>query len=412
MAQNYDFQSSGWPAAAPATGAEQVFGVDAGGNLAAMPLKALRTPGIFNFDPVKVPRWRKALARRKSLTGQARLGLIGGSIESGAYSSATAATLRSTSWPAILAADLTAAGIPASADSFFGDAGVINGSLSGALTTPAVSSYPVYDPRVTLGSWSVHGLSLGTETAGGTAFYSSSTTNPFIFAPTGPVDTFDVFYSGSLTAAIDAGSAAALTAATGGALGKATVAAGSLGAHTISLNVASGTGYIIGIIGYSTSSPKVSVLNMGWASSESGDWIANTGGIGPVTALQALSLDMVLIDLGGNDCAKGVANSATLSNINALIGDLLPTMDVGLINLFPQNPASSTYTSATSANQLAINQLLQSIAVANDIPLFDLTYRYGTYAQAQAHGFSYNDLHPGNIGHNDIATLYKPLFSL
>ncbi len=420
MAQNYDFQSSGWTAAAPATGAEQVFGLDAAGNLAAMPLKGLRTPGLFNGDlGAKLPRWRRALARRKSLTGQARVAIMGDSLSSSAYSDPSGNTRRAYSWPTILAADLTAAGIPASADNIFCDSGVVNGSTSGAITTGA-TPYSTFDPRVTLGSgssgWQVHGLSTGTESLGGTMFYSNGTSGAVLsFAPTGPVDTFDIYYAagfGSMTASVDGGAASAAFPTSGSGMIKQTISAGSLGTHTLALTTTSTTSvYLIGIVGYSTTSPKVSLLNMGWASAETTDWVLSTGGFNPLPALETLAPDLVLIVLGGNDCAKGVPTATTLANLNTMVSGLLPTSDVALATLFPQNPASSTYPSATLANQAAVNQQIYSVAMANDLPVIDLSYRFKSWSAASALGEVYNDLHPNNLGYNDIASAFRPLFS-
>ncbi|MHB8285785.1 MAG: SGNH/GDSL hydrolase family protein [Caulobacteraceae bacterium] len=395
-----------------------MFGTDALGNLASMPLKALRTPGVFNLDPAKLLKWRRALARQKAALGQAKLAIVGDSTTAGAYSGPTGNSLRSGAWPTILAADLVAAGRPASADSVWGDAGVAFGSLS-AVGTAGSAAFAAYDPRVTFqNSGTVHANSSGTMSLGGSMFYNYATTGTFMtFAPVGAVDAFDVYYAtgpsfGSFTASIDgmAASAAVSTAVASG-VSKATFAASALGVHTLALAATSTANvYIIGIHGYSTTSPKISILNMGWSSAESTDWATNGTAYNPLSALAYTSPDLTLICLDINDWAKGVTPATHLTNYQALAAQAKLTGDVALVVGFPSNPASTSYPLATAATQAAIVAQDYALAASLDCPLVDLTYRFGGWASANALGEAYNDLHPNNLGYPDIASAMRPLF--
>ena len=247
------------------------FGLDGGGNLAAMPLSNLQRPGLYNWDGALLPKWRRAKARVKTQTARAMIGCMGDSTTQGAQALPTPdGTIITRAYPYRLAAQLNNS-VPAQSDSWFGDNGVViqnnynyNTQFNAALVLSGNASFST-NPTV-----AVAGNALGLFTT--TSDYATWT-------PRTACDTVDIYYltstgTGYFAYSVDGGTATTVNTAAAKSLAKVTVALGSLGAHAIKVAAATtGYTYIAGMVAYNSASPAISVINLGGLGGNQRTWL-------------------------------------------------------------------------------------------------------------------------------------------
>ena len=431
MAQNYDFASSGWTAGAPATGGEQVFGLDAGGNLAAMPLGLLRSPGNANLDPARLPKARRARARVMCGTGRGLFAYFSDSTGAGFGAAAGMAGCRNLAPAAKMAKLMAAYGVPTASDNFLSDGGASTNGVS--LNT--------YDPRVTLGTgWSVpNQANPAYWCLGGNVVqcFGQASPAPLTFAPSGVVDTFKVLYAtangnGAFTTSVDGGSQSApistsITSGTG--IGVAVVSVGSPGAHTLAITPTSSAYVaILGVIGFNSQLPAIDVLNGSFCGQAPETLITATTGYGPVAELKLLAPDLTIIDLGINSMRffSGSNPNYTPATFAPAMQQLITASQVsGDVLLCVNNPSNTTITSGqtgyfntiTPAMIAAYQVAVYSLAASNTnpgslvqgLPVVDFAYLFGSGANAAALGEMYDQLHGNALLYQEKAA---QLFSL
>lgn len=215
------------------------------------------------------------------------------------------------SWPTKMKDALISMGFNASAESF------CEGNNTGG-------TLPLYDPRVSLGSWTV---SAG-RTIGGLTLTSVSNTTPFIFTPSSNVDTFEIYAPingsfGNTSYQIDSGgSPVGFTQNGTAALQKITVST-TLGAHDIRVNwVSGGASYLSPIVAYNSTQTGFRIINMGSRAFSTSDWIQADVAWRQFPAINTYSPHISLISLGINDMRTGGANNTIgtcTTNLQSLI---------------------------------------------------------------------------------------------
>lgn len=353
-------------------------------------INGAQTGEYYGVSSQSLKKWRRGLARARNGGAVAQIACVGDSTVRGAWSNGSSGTnCVIKSWPVKLAGLLSAAGTPASAESFFGD-----GTFGVPLST--------IDPRVVLGvAWTANA-----NTSLGGKMHIASAAGTLSFTPNQPMKSYDIYYpinSGLGTFSIDIGGVGATPIVTAGtmAFGKSTIT--NTGAASVSpLNIAwtSGACLVIGAQGRSLTD-QVTVLNMGRSGSVVADWTANTSSAwDSLLALPLVAPDLTIISLTINDWVAGTSIATYTANMQALINSALQTGDVLLLTAAPSNTANASL----SAQQAIITASYQ-LAATNSLPLLDMTNRFTSYAVSQPLGL-YGDtaLHPSGIGYADIAT--------
>lgn len=351
----------------------------------------------FNFSTANLTKWRAGLARVRSGKGNAKIAVIGDSTTVGAGSgvSGTGELVGAfpNSYPNALVALLNAAGVTASNNSIFGEEYV---SLRGG------TSYPLYDTRVTLGTgWTA----TGSTGFGGCAFaFTGATPGTWSFAPAGAIDTIVVQYislpgHGSMTVNVDGGASLGTVntnAASGVANQTFTV---TKGVHTINF-VAAGNGSIqfTSVIAYDSTKSQVLICQGGIYGSTTNDWITATSPWSPFFASTNIAADLSIICLTINDSNNGTLPATYQAQLQAIITQAMLSGDVILMTGVPSNTVQAT--NGTLAQFVAINYTL---ARQLNIPLIDLTARWGSYASSSLLGYYGDILHPSAMGYQDVA---------
>lgn len=341
--------------------------------------------------PTLLRKWRFARGAVKSGTSKARIVCVGDSTTAGyganAGSGYTGAKARA--YPAKLAAELTARGIPAMDASFMG-------ANQNAVSTNS------YDPRITLGAgWSVESTY---NTVGEFGFKSTTNGAVFSFTPTQSFNAIDVVWgnytgNGGFTVNVDGGSTLATATPSSGVGVIATVSGTcTLATHTINLTTSSSTyTYVVGVVASNTSSRSVDVINAGADAAllagvaRSDDWFTSQN------ALTALGADLYIVDIGINDW-NGGTNSGTWTT--AFTTFITALRAVGDVIIVVPNPITGT-----PSNQAAIIAAMKAQATSSGCVLVSLYDRFINYSTAVSDGFLYDTLHPSVIGYQDFATM-------
>jgi hypothetical protein len=314
-----------------------------------------------------------SLQTKLSAGQRARWGLVGDSVTAGYGSKDMVGTangngpeqagnyLRQNSWPSQYAALLTAAGIPARADSFF------SGAMGGTNIAQLAAAYP----GMSFGAgWSVAGI----NTIGG-LFITCSGTGSMVFTPQVAANSFDIYitgYDGLGTFAVTDASGTLATISEsevtglvmgGSAYRKVTVTRAVASSAPISIQ-RTGVGgdiYIDGIVPFDTTSPRLELINLGWPGSSTNEWVttSDNSAWAPRYALGTLLFDHWSIELAANDANNGVSVSTFQANLTTLVGLLSGTK-----RLIKTNKATGGGFQVPASFLTAID----SVSTANNLP--------------------------------------------
>lgn len=375
--------------------------------------------GISNFTAQNTIHLRAAVARVKAGTGIAKIAVIGDSTTFGAYSNGSIYTGdKPLAYPAQLATQLAAKGIPATNCSFFG---------SGNLTPATAAGYNLYNAAVTM----TGGFAPGNIPTLG-AFPMTSTTNgaTLAYVPENSFqfDTADIYYlggtGGAFTVNVDGGSTLATITPTGThVMQKTTVTGITLGTHTLNCVTSSSTGvYIVGIAVRASGTDRVEVYNMGWnavvvlnAAAPTNSYAQPTSSTyqyNYFTSLPVLAPDCTIINLTINDINN---QTETVASYQAALQTMVVQAQVsGDCILMIGNPGNTVaWTGGIVAPQY--QAAVYAVAQATNVPVCDLTQRWVSYAvtnPVMAYGDAgANALHPGTVGNADIATALLEFFN-
>lgn len=360
--------------------------------------------GLFNGGTRKFTRWQAALARARVWGGRAGIAVVGNSVPAGVGSNGGDGQTdsRKNAWPTVFADALTKLynGF-ARADSIWGD------SFAG-------SNISTFDPRLTMGTgWGVSNIFC----LGGNVFINQTTTsgsaNALSFEPTVPTDRCDIYYIkypgySQFSTQVNNNGTNLGTFDSAGAegMGKATITA-ALGQNRWDINkVNAGVLLITGIDAYQASACRTSVWNMGASGSTAHDWAKGTAPYDFRNALPFVAPDLTIISLCINDWA-GLPNSVpalykadmkVIIDAGKVSGDVLLMVDI------PSNVGT-----ASLESQELFRQYCYQLSIENDVPLYDMTYRWRSQSYRPELGRYYDGAHPSQIGAADIAYIVARL---
>jgi hypothetical protein len=314
-----------------------------------------------------------------------------------------ASGLRSQSIPALLAQMLTAAGIPAENDSWFG--------LGGEATLAALSTY---DPRITFGAGWVASTIIS---VGGKAFANNTTTNALSVTPTFAWDTAEIWTQGQTGVACpftcDVGGAVANLTTTASTFVRHTYSPGSKAVQTLSIKRNTAGSEVltpVGIHCWDSTTKRVAIFNFGVAGATSSDKNVTSAASSPNTAYTTIASGAMggsipvagSLSLGINDRRGGpVVDLATYqANMQALI-----TTRKALGDLLAFIPPPSKTSDTAQATQDLYDNALRALCVSNGVPCFDTPVAWNYWAGANAAGlFGSDNLHTSVPGLSAIAS--------
>jgi hypothetical protein len=362
----------------------------------APPFNALNLPqNVYNLSPQFLPYTRSAFSAISKQTGNMCILFEGDSTTAGAPVGGLFANSKSYDFAQWLSGQFPAGEV--STDSIW---------------LPQLESLgsDIVDSRVTVGSgWAGNGL-------GSPLAINSSTTSPISFAPTGQVNSFDVWYhdgTGSFTIQIDSGTPTTVTETNTGGMLKATISTGTVGTHTLNVAWVSGTAYLGLLRGYNNTIDQISVINMGLPSATTANWYGTGSSASANIQAAALGCATNIFNITINDDAQGLSLSSAQSHMQYFISQIL-ALPADMILEVP-NPIYG-YTPATIASQLAYRSMIIGLGQTNNIPVDDIYYDFNGYTAAAALGFMQTPAggqaaHPSAQGYADIARLEQNLFS-
>lgn len=334
-----------------------------------------------------LPNFRACVSGVRHNVANCRIVVLGNSLELGVQSSGA---LTTPNWPSDFAYALTAAGIPATDNSFMG------WSVPGNVTGSRLN----FDTRMSAGSWTASNF----QTLGGSVLDVSSGATPFTFLPTNPVDTFNVFYNSYGSAAVStlqAGSGSTVT--TSGsptkAMQTATVTADSLGSKTLSMTYTSGgSTFVEGIEAYNSAVKSIQVINAGYFGTGTATWDNSSD---PVTSylpvLTYLAPALTIIPCCALEADSGLSVSDTQTHLQSAISvaQRSGSGDVVILVNTPNNVADPT----------AFVAMEHSVAASYNppIPIIDNFKRWVSYSIGNALGLYVDSIHLSKKGADDVA---------
>jgi lysophospholipase L1-like esterase len=345
---------------------------------------------VYNNLPANLAVWRAA--RVAFLAGGARpkVACVGDSKTAGigadGISPADGVGARPLSWPAKLATELTARGLPAVDNAALGLHGF--GSIANLLTYDTrLTGFSGYSRNTTSSAFGLGGFPVFTSTVGAAAS----------FQPVNVIDHFDVYTIGksgdavwTLTQDADPTVLATVDGNVASQLVKTTVAV-NRGLTKLNFQKLSGTNgnSLYGIVGWDSVSPAVEVSNLGVASSTSANWQEATFGYGSFRALATYAPKLTILGLCTNDLGTSVAVATWSANEQALITQAKLSGDVILV--FPSHGNTSSV--GTDSERAAYRAQMLSLAVANGCVMVDFDQLLGGPAAAEAAGYFADHLH-------------------
>lgn len=336
----------------------------------------------------KLPNWRRQLQLAQYKQSPARVLCVGDSttagVHSDSYSPSTAGTSNQggpNSWPARLAAWLTARGVPALY----------------AMGVPGRTNND--DSRWDKGTANYSAAAVG---AGGAANLAMVGAGKYCaFTPGYAVNVAIVYYfgdpgTGEFTAQMTGGSAVAVSTVqvTPGIYKSAVIIGGAASAsNTVTITNTSGTCFIVGVEYYDQANPNtVRILNAGVGQSTANVWAndADANKFGGRAFIKGVAPILTIMSLGINDAAGGRTAGQVMADVSTLAGDAALSGDVLLASPFP-HPNATSLDPIIAAYQ------------ASTRPLVDWAWRYGN--SMQAGGMQPDGTHPNALGYNDAAML-------
>lgn len=353
--------------------------------------------GVYNLKPANMRRWRRIKAGGLDGTvlnigDSTTRGQAGGTNPTGTGSNVTPNGEHAGSYPVQLASMLATGGLAASKANFCG---------AGAYST--LAKLALADPRLVIpADWINTNFSMG----GATLQSPNTVTTTLEFTPVESFDTIDVYYvgsssSGTMAVSVDGGAALdtfATTNATAG-LYKRTISC-VLGTHTLKIvRTAGGAIYVAAVILRNSTAQSINVINAGWQGTAASHWANPSPAWGAYQAISVFDPDLTVINLGINDVGLGTSISSFTTNMTSIItAARAGGGDVVLIKFVESNN-----TTRPLATQQLYWDVIVSLADTYDCPLVMAADRVGSWEDANADGFMYDDFHPRAAGYADMA---------
>ncbi len=360
---------------------------------AVLGLKFARGYTLYNFSPSKLGRYRAKLAGSCVGLNRVRIAMEGDSLTTG--QGAGTGTYKETnakagSVTAQLAKLMRKAGLIVSEDSFFGDNTVLNAGTAGITN---------YDPRVVFSGtgWTRSNRMLVSQSLRSTAVNDAiaftpavATSNIIVYAARNtPFGSYTISDGASLISTVNSTGSQAF-------IGSAASRSSSTNtwnlAHTVTGDI-----YIGGVDAWNTDT-QMSIYNLGSSGGKSADLIGTGSAWAPTNAKNVLDPDIAIINIGTNDIRTGIAAATFLANLGSNIAaHKAAGRDVILV---APNPDNAPVNASLVPN---INTARYTLADQYDVPLIDLTARYGSYAAGAALGLYDDTVHQTPLGYADQA---------
>jgi len=361
---------------------------DSSGNVAGI----VDPVGVITYLPTSnaaLRKWAGALAKARSGVRNARIALFGDSTTAGSGANGTVgfgAGARSSCPSVKLARMLRDQGQTAYASAYFGNAG--------PLTSVQMRAW---DTQIGGAGWAFFGAASGDSWLWPQS--ESTVSNTTTYTPTNSVDTFVIWYgtnAGSrvFSYQVDAGGTTNVDGAgTVNGLASVTVAAGAVGAHTLTIAKGSGGGnFIWGIEAYDSTVKQVQILPMGISGTRVSQAVGATAPNSGLNALQTMAPDLTVVNLCINEW-KNAGNVDTFkSNLGLLIAAAKVTGDVIVVTGVP-----TSIIGFPLATQKAYVDAAISVAVANGCIAVDTWRRFVSYETDTS--FYTDDTHPNSAGY-------------
>lgn len=329
----------------------------------------------------QLPVFNRKVGNVTTNNGNARMLIVGDSLTVGLHSTSTVST--NTAW-----------GYGAIAQRYFANAGVT--SQRDTVWASGDGTNQAEDSRLVLGSsWATFG---STDTLGGLAYTALTATNALSFTPTGIVDTFIVYYviastTGTISVAIDSGSATNQVTTGSPAVGKVTVTATAPGIHTCNIKYVSGSFVsIVGIEAYNSQISQLQVMNAGWGGANTPNIAETFANYAPLPALKFVAPDLTIIATGVNDWAGAVNINTFTTAYQAVITAAKISGDCVALIPPPSNPGQ-----IPQATQDIYANAIRALAASNNIPTIDIYARFVSYSAST--GLYFDNLHPNGPGY-------------
>ncbi len=378
-------------------------------------LVPLSAPGSLGLSPLVLYNWNpstqlthflaaEAAVAAGTPNARAKIVSLGDSTTLG-YGSATA-NARSLSYTVELARSLTQDGITSQYDNF----------LAGPDTN---------DTRLSLVNGAYWWVGGGPVDGGGYVVNTNTVGEgiDFTLNTPGNYNRVDISYidmgSGSVSVAIDGGPV--LTTLHFGNTGQTLTQTVDIpaGLHSeVSLRATAPNNYIEGISFWNSTSPSVEVYNSGiagWDSTEANTstyqgntLLGSTNGYGETAGAAEQDPNLAIIDIGINDINSNLDTTAqTINNISQMVASLR-SVGSDVIIMIPQPFGDNQYATALPA----LRSALQSLSLAQNVPLIDLSATYGNNFSALYNGgLMYDTLHPDATLYADIGSQLAALLT-
>jgi hypothetical protein len=293
-------------------------------------------------------------------------------------------------------------GIPSGANNWYG--------LSGN----NLNDYAIRDSRVTFGGTAAVG---STVIQGGAGLSMSSATATMTFTPQGDTNTANIytlqfagFSGGQLAVLVDGTPTATITQDATTTIRKTTVALGSVGPHTITVNWAAGSNALYGIDCYDNTRKEVTIRQWAISGGTTSMMIDNAGSpqAGRLNQHNLYPVDLVLGDLG---FVNSWRNNRSVANCQTDIDTLIDSVKAaGADFIFCVPPFDSGSTGNTANQQQYIDMAIKR-CFAKGCAVFNIRQAWGSKSGSDAAGFSSaaDAVHPTIAGQANRALLLEPI---
>jgi hypothetical protein len=370
-----------------------------------------------DFETRSLMNIKKALANVRANLGPARVAIVGDSVVAGqgAFAAAVFAGSRLWNMEHFMATTLTAKGLAAHDNSWFGENGESYTSANGKFLA---------DPRLSVGATDASSGDISTVCGGplwvtSNHANSSTLTDGFVAFAAGVTSTnVDVYFCNANAPTYQASTGAGpqnsvlLAAPTlvnglptrANAIQRATYTAASATNIFYAWKSAGGNFRVLGMDVYNSAAYGVSIWNLGRAGSKTGDYIVGVNDYDYLFNVSSMQPDLVIYQVPViNDVLALTPLASFSSNIQTYITQILSTGKTDLV-LSVDNPIRID--SGSLALQRTYCAEVKRLAYVNGLNFIDINNRWVSQEICNVLGYYADDRHPRDIGYADIGSAY------
>ncbi|OHV17757.1 hypothetical protein BK022_03625 [Methylorubrum extorquens] len=170
---------------------------------------------------------------------------------------------------------------------------------------------------------------------------------------------------------------------------------------------------VVGVLASDSTRPSLHICNMGWAGATAATWADTSAPWSASNFLRAFPHDLAIVNLCINDWNGGAGLPVFRSNYGKIVSALksVGTRDQILCGGLPSNPAQAGI--APIAVQAQYTKAVQAMADGYRCGFVDFTRRMGSWAEANAIGWTVDALHYTSAAYSDAArSIANPLTNL